>query len=141
MNNSTAGVPILTRSVARLAIVSENYSTFYVPHVTGCGGHVVKHIHEFPDKYLVFGDNEKQIVIAVVSRKCPLAVDYYVSSENDYFETPCDYVLKQDYGKLKEGTILKWNVDPTGFMPQTSQPSAVLEHSFVIGNTELFDVV
>lgn len=140
MITSTAGVPILTRSVARLAIVSKDFSTYYVPKITGCGGHVVQHIHEFPDKFLIFGDEEKQIVISEISKDCPILVDYYVLSEKDHFETPPDHILKQDFGQLKKGTILKWSVDPTGFKPQSDQASGVLEHSFVVGNTEFFDV-
>ncbi|KKN36698.1 hypothetical protein LCGC14_0770860 [marine sediment metagenome] len=61
--------------IARLAIVANDFSTFYVPHITNVGGSIVKKITETIDEFHCFDESGR--LISRIKKDCPHLVDYY----------------------------------------------------------------
>lgn len=69
--------------LARLAIVSNGYSTCYVLKGFHIGGGIVQEILEWSDHFMVYNDLERREVIAEVSKLMPVSRDYFMDKKEE----------------------------------------------------------
>lgn len=72
--------PTFYKQIARLAIVTPEFSTYYMPHTTHIGGDRLIKISEEEDAFLLL--NNEGAIIGEVKKSVPHIVDYYREKES-----------------------------------------------------------